>query len=362
MVNIFAFFVEPSSYTLDLIENVHEKSNVEYIFLKENSLARREVPKAFNFMGRMGTLKQVLYVYSVFKKNQIIIFNGYIHWQFVMLFLLNMIAFKKRIIAIESDTKFLNKKGLKGWIKRKYLGTIFQKKYILGFAGGSGIHKDLFRNYGMEERNIFLMPLMVNNDFFMNLEKRDSSQFSFLFVGRIVPIKNIEFLIHSFLKNFKNNTSVSLKIVGNGELETFLKLKFANEENIIFRGAKFGEDLVKEYHTSDIFVLPSKFEPWGLVVNEAMAAGLPVISSSEVGSNYDLIVNKNTGYVFEISEEDDLSKKMFQLYKNNDIYEIFSNNALGLMKNYWNYDLYEKNLMSAINRANKILYTINSES
>jgi len=355
MPRVFAFFVEPSSYTLDLIINIHDKLNIKYIFLKENSLANSESNKIDNFLGRLSLLKQIFYVFNVFRKNQIIIFNGYIHWQFIMLFFFNLIASKKRIIAIESDTKFKITNGLKGWLKQKYLRTIFTRKHVLGFAGGSGVHKDLFRNYGMKEVNIFLAPLMINNSYFKNQGTEKPAIFSFLFVGRIISIKNIEFLIHSFLNKFKDNDSVNLKIVGTGELVGFLKLKFSAEKNIFFRGAKFGEDLLKEYHTSNIFVLPSKFEPWGLVVNEAMAAGLPVISSSEVGANFDLIINKDTGYVFEISDEDDLSEKMFILYSDKKKYNLFSKNALNLMTNHWNYDLYRENLLLAINYGKKMI-------
>ena len=78
-------------------------------------------------------------------------------------------------------------------------------------------------------------------------------------------------------------------------------------------GKKFGSDLLQAYHHAHVLILPSSFEPWGLVVNEAMAAGLPVVCSTAVGSAHDLIIKPNTGWVFKDNDEVELTELLQKL-------------------------------------------------
>ena len=91
--------------------------------------------------------------------------------------------------------------------------SIFRNKYILGFAGGSKSHKELFRYYGMLEERVFLMPMMVDNTKFYCDTQVFSKPFTFLYVGRIIKHKNVEALIQQFNANFHNKNAI-LKIVG----------------------------------------------------------------------------------------------------------------------------------------------------
>lgn len=354
-MKIFTFFIEPGSYTIDLIEKIHKMEHIDFIFLYNDSHAKSENGQEIVSLSQMPFFQQIKYVFHTFNRYDLIIFNGYDKWQFILLFLLNIISPKKTILAIESDTKFRKRTGLKGFLKKLYLIPIFTNKYILGFPGGTYSHKDLFRNYGMKEENIFLMPMMVNNEKFYKDGTRNDEPFTFLFVGRMIPLKQIEFLIHSFLRNFQNDTDARLKIVGGGELFEPLKSKYGHHANIEFTGPKYGSDLVREYHSSHVLVLPSDKEQWGLVVNEAMAAGLPVIASDQVGAIFDLIIGKETGMIFSLEKENDLADKMKKIYEDRLLYKLLGNNAQKLMKEHWNYNLYRSSLQKAVNRAKQLL-------
>ena len=130
----------------------------------------------------------------------------------------------------------------------------------------------------------------------------------------MISVKNLEFLINTFNKNGK-----SLTIAGQGILEE--KLRKIAKENIKLTGHIPNKEIGKLYQEHDIFILPSKIEPWGLVVEEALYNGLPVIVSNKVGSNMDMVKNYNSGETFQFDNEDDLSEKIEVLEKNYSYYK-----------------------------------------
>src|SRR5262249_39282768 len=87
-------------------------------------------------------------------------------------------------------------------------------------------------------------------------------------------------------------------MVGSGELEPELRVYCEQHrlDNVIFTGFVNQADLPALYSASDIFVLPSQDEPWGLAVNEAMCAGLPIIVSRDVGCAVDLVKDDVNGF------------------------------------------------------------------
>ena len=102
----------------------------------------------------------------------------------------------------------------------------------------------------------------------------------------------MEILITIFnkLKDYK------LTIIGTGEDEQYLKN--ISNENIIFKGSIKNEEIKNIYKENDIFILPSVSEPWGLVVEEALYFGLPVIVSQNCGA-VELVENERNGYIIK---------------------------------------------------------------
>ena len=86
-----------------------------------------------------------------------------------------------------------------------------------------------------------------------------------------------------------------------------------------------------------------------MVVNEALSSALPVITTKEVGANNDLINGKSTGMI--ASDMDDFGNKMLNLYNDADLLIRFSKNASDLMRNHWNYALYDQCLQEAIKKV-----------
>jgi glycosyltransferase involved in cell wall biosynthesis len=191
------------------------------------------------------------------------------------------------------------------------------------------------------------MPMMVDNQKYYREMKLFPEVFTFLFVGRLIDTKNVDVLCERFI-HFFSSQNVRLIIVGDGENLSKFQMKYLHPK-IEFKGSVFGEDLIQLYHDASVFVFPSSLDAWGLVVNEAMSASLPVITHKSVGANHDLIKDKNTGMI--ASNMDDFGEKMLELYNDADLLMRFSKNAYYLMRNNWNYDLYNKCLKDAIKKV-----------
>lgn len=120
-----------------------------------------------------------------------------------------------------------------------------------------------------------------------------------LYVGRLERDKGVEELLSAFAAAAAAaQSSFCLVIVGDGTLRPRVEAAAANVDcRVLYLGRLAGDDVLRAYLAADLLVLPSLFEPWGLVVNEAMACGLPVIVSDRVGCARDLVRPGETGLV-----------------------------------------------------------------
>ncbi len=141
---------------------------------------------------------------------------------------------------------------------------------------------------------------------------------NFIYVGRLSPEKNIKFLLEVF-KDIKTSEPKSndwgLIIVGDGpqkkEIEGFIKENNL-EKDIYLAGGVSWKEVPKYYAIADVFILPSLSEPWGLVVNEAMVCGLPVIVSKKAGAYLDLVKEGENGFGFEPTNPQELKAIMLK--------------------------------------------------
>lgn len=122
-----------------------------------------------------------------------------------------------------------------------------------------------------------------------------------LFVGRLVPVKNLPYLIEEFCSVTDPNTV--LVLVGSGPEEEELRhtaLKTKREKQVIFPGRFDGAELIAWYNIGNLLVLPSYSEAFGAVVNEALLAGMPALVSEKAGSS--CLINERNGAVFSLDK------------------------------------------------------------
>jgi len=133
-------------------------------------------------------------------------------------------------------------------------------------------------------------------------------------VGRLSKQKGFEYLIKALSEVKKKEKNFKLLLIGDGEekksLERLSK-KMGLEEEIIFLGKVFHDKLPKYYHVADIFVLPSLYESFGIVFLEAMAAGLPIISTNVAAIPE--VVDKKVGILVKPKNVNELAKAILTL-------------------------------------------------
>lgn len=214
---------------------------------------------------------------------------------------------EKNVVICESTVWESTMSGIKGWIKRRFINH-------MGAALPSGKpHKELFTSINYDGTiNITGSVGILNKG--ERKETVPNNPIRYIYVGRLIELKNVNMLIETFNKNGK-----PLTIAGQGVLEEELKAK-ANS-NITFTGFVDNEKLGELYQAHDVFILPSYYEAWGLVVEEALYWGLPVIVSNKIGSYPDMVEPYKSGVVFQLSEEEGLEKAVTEMEKNYSLYK-----------------------------------------
>ena len=182
-----------------------------------------------------------------------------------------------------------------------------------------------YRVMGVPEEKIAVIPngidlseyddLPPKNSFKKKLGIDDNKKI-ILYLGRIHRIKGIDVLVKAFAKVIEKWDDVRLVVVGPddgylGELEALIKaLKI--EDNALILGPLYGNNKLKAYIDADVYVLPSRYEIFGMTVLEAYACGKPVVAS-RLGGLMDLVVDGVTGYLFEPGDVEQLAKYILSL-------------------------------------------------
>ena len=158
-----------------------------------------------------------------------------------------------------------------------------EERLITIFNDAHSVSKEYIHRYKLKEKNILL------------------------FVGRLVEVKNLKFLLEVFSLYVAKNKNSVLILVGDGD-KRFELIRLAEQlkipEHVIFAGRYEHKELYAWFKVADYFILPSTWEPFGAVVNESLIAGVPVICSNLAGAAC-LITEKN-GIIFNPYDKEEL--------------------------------------------------------
>ncbi len=223
---------------------------------------------------------------------------------------------KKTVLMSESKQDDEIRTAWKEWLKQWLISH-----YDAALVGGPP-HKRYLQNLGMNDRAIAFGYDVVENEVFAQ-EKIKSlpspiKQPYFLVTCRLVPKKNVSFVLRSYADYCINvgETSWHLIICGDGELHDQITDEITHlglDAQVHLPGFLQQEQLLPYFSHAQCFILASTQEQWGLVVNEAMAAGLPVLVSNRCGCFEDLVMEGINGFGFDPNNQAQLMNLMLKM-------------------------------------------------
>jgi len=192
----------------------------------------------------------------------------------------------------------------------------------------------------------------VDNALFKFGEDKKFDHKKIICVGRLVPKKNIQNLLSAWKFVEDQNDTYSLVILGDGPLMPELR-SFAKSNNIgkvEFSGAVDNDNIPQYLYNADAFISPSLYESWGLVVNEAMAAGLPVLLSDKINAAHTLLEDGANGYIFDPGDKEEMQRKLIDYINLSETEKKkMSENSLRII-NSMNYENMGRQLLEALSR------------
>lgn len=139
-------------------------------------------------------------------------------------------------------------------------------------------------------------------------------RFRILFSGQLIPRKGVDVLMRAFLAAQRRLPGIELRILGEGPLRGELERMAAPVSNhVVFLGHREPGDLPAVFAEADVFVLPSRHDGWGVVINEALGAGLPIVASDAVGAAEDVVAHDVNGLITPAGDAGALEDALIQL-------------------------------------------------
>ena len=359
-------YIEPTSYIISLLSNIKTSTHVpiKVIFLEENLTQNWGIDLKGNSeikVLRGGVFSNLIQLLKLIIHSDIEVVH-LAGWGHPLLLAAMLSARLLRIpITVETDTPLPVE--LSSW-KRAIKKLIYPQLFKLPamFLPGGTRQAKYLQYYDVPSSRISIAQMTVDVvsisehvdaiDHTRRAGIRRSLGISedaviFLYVGRMEACKGVLELIDAFTHQPIDDAKPSgLLLVGDGSLFESITQKSTVDLRIKTTGRLSGRELLDMYAISDVFVLASSFEPWGLVVNEAMAAGLPVIATERVGCVDDLVVNGETGLVILAESTEILTDSMQYFLQNESLRHSMASNARNLIDG-WTLENEANNIVSA---------------
>ncbi len=242
-------------------------------------------------------------------------------------------AFRRRLPVLAfGDTNLLSPRPWSRRLIRELLYPwLFSK--VAGALYIGRANRALYEHFGVDETRLFYAPYCVDNEFFQRAARKLPtsraalrSRFGMsagvpviLFCGKLIDIKQPLLLLEAFA-NVRRRLPCGLLFAGDGPLRAQIQDRAASRHipDVHVTGFLNQTKVVEAYASADVLVLPSASESWGLVINEAMNFGLPVIASDRVGAVHDLVIHGDNGFVFPSGDVDALSAALSTLVQDSD--------------------------------------------
>lgn len=335
-----------------------EVDNANYKFELLNGLS-------INIKGFIYNIKPII-IYKLIKNNyDTIIIGGYTDFPTQMAFIVSKL-FNKHIIlwseGIESSQSQLS----------KILDPL--NKFIVRNVDAIIVPGTLSKNFYSKLTNnsvpIFVSPNIVDNDSYINnslyyktnkLSNKKilgiNKDLVLLYTGRLIESKGVDHLILAYKKIKSENRNVCLVIVGDGVEKEHLQDLCRTEgiSDVFFAGWINGDKKIMYYSIADLFVFPTLNDVWGLVINEAMCCGLPIITTYSAGCSIDMVEPGKNGFIINKSNGEELYLSIRSILNDDNLRNCMGTRSLTIIKEKFNLAQMSKGFKEAIMYCNSIL-------
>lgn len=274
---------------------------------------------------------------------------------------------KTKIVLFSESTKY--ETSWRRFVTKPLVKMLLQKVDYCLAAGKRS--EDYLMSLGVPKDKIGIAPTTNDVDRYVFLKDKFSKQrhatrtnlgyrkedIVIMFYGQLIKRKGVDVLLKAYKELVKNNNLAKLLIIGDGKARTdlneYIKSHGIAGVKILPNPGDF--EINKYYASSDIFVLPSRNDTWGLVVNEAMCAGLPVIVSNMVGSGSELVNKGVNGFIFKSEDVEELKSYLEKLISSKELRSKFGKMSSTMIQNFRPENTL-KGYIDAIKKVTKINY------
>lgn len=225
-------------------------------------------------------------------------------------------------VIIRSDSNIRSEHAESGsrlirWLKKRLVTWFVRRCDAFMPMGELGVQ--YFEKYGADRSRCFFSPSIPDYRMFSDIPDQRVKDFrekhgiseqrrSILFCGRLGRVKRVDLLIEAFVRMAADRPQWDLLIAGSGPEEAALMQQVSAELSgrVFWLGFMEWEDLPPAYAAADVHALPSEFEPWAVVVIEAMLAGQVVVASDVVQAAHEMIEDGLSGRLFQSGNVDSL--------------------------------------------------------
>ncbi len=207
--------------------------------------------------------------------------------------------------------------------RRRILSGLLRRATRIFGIGSAAV--EAYRALGADPRRLVSIPYHCDTSRFAAADPRDVEEIArrhalagktvFLFSGQLIERKAVDVLLRAFEELAASRPDAALLVLGDGPLRQRLESSVAPacRNRVHFAGHVPQEKLPSYFHAADVFVLPSRHDGWGVVINEACGAGLPVIAADTVSAARDLVADGRNGFLVPRDDVGRLREKMAAL-------------------------------------------------
>ena len=223
-----------------------------------------------------------------------------------------------------SDANIHSERNLS--IVHKYVRKIVFK-YSNAFLGASEGTLDLYRSYKIPNIKLFKSCLAIDNKKFKEIN--EEKEYDLMFCGQFIDRKQPFFFCELAKAISESKPELKVLLLGNGPLKEDC-LIFLNQNNINYTDPGFVQPDKLPYYFNRVrlFLFPTLMDPWGLVANEALASGVPILISSVAGAANELVINGYNGFVLKHHNLESWVIKIHEIFNDYLLAEKLSLNAV----------------------------------